>query len=380
MHRTARGFFVLAILVGLMALGSPALPVMASTSSHPSRYSATTPHFHSARRKSHRASSHSAAHPAPPHNPCPAIAPRRRSPARSRLHCAPLNATRARLHVPVRSSRTAQTPVNEPTPKALQPSQPPSVDEAETVAADAAQAAGQAVAKTTSFPRRHAPVPPPLRGSLTSLTHQNEMADSEGLERIENEDDLADRIAHKLLVPVPTSAALAINGNLPESHRYCRPWTARFLADLARVHAARFKQPLEVSSAVRTVDYQKRLMTVNGNAAAAEGDIVSPHLTGATIDIAKSGMTRQEIGWMRAWLLPLQLAGKIDVEEEFQQACFHISVYKSYAPPKPFHPTMRAKFATPDSDPDLTPGPRPLPSPKKPVPVKTANPDNDTPA
>jgi hypothetical protein len=206
------------------------------------------------------------------------------------------------------------------------------------------------------------------------------MADSEGLERIENEDDLADRIAHKLLVPVPTSAALAINGNLPESHRYCRPWTARFLADLARVHAARFKQPLEVSSAVRTVDYQKRLMTVNGNAAAAEGDIVSPHLTGATIDIAKSGMTRQEIGWMRAWLLPLQLAGKIDVEEEFQQACFHISVYKSYAPPKPFHPTMRAKFATPDSDPDLTPGPRPLPSPKKPVPVKTANPDNDTPA
>jgi hypothetical protein len=133
-----------------------------------------------------------------------------------------------------------------------------------------------------------------------------------------------------------------VNGNLPENHRYCRPWTARFLADLARAHAAQFHSSFEVSSAVRTVAYQKRLMTVNGNAAAAEGDVVSPHLTGATIDIAKSGMTRQEIGWMRSWLMPLQTADKIDVEEEFQQACFHITVYKSYVPPKPAAPQQKA--------------------------------------
>jgi hypothetical protein len=36
---------------------------------------------------------------------------------------------------------------------------------------------------------------------------------------------------------------------------------------------------------------------------------------------------------MRAWLLPLQTAGKIDVEEEFYQSCFHITVYRGYAPP-----------------------------------------------
>ena len=34
---------------------------------------------------------------------------------------------------------------------------------------------------------------------------------------------------------------------------------------------------------------------------------------------------------MRDYLLPLMRAGKIDVEEEFQQSCFHISVYRSYA-------------------------------------------------
>jgi Family of unknown function (DUF5715) len=186
-------------------------------------------------------------------------------------------------------------------------------------------------------------MPPPLRGSLNSLERQNAKADAEGLERIEDEDDLSDRIAHKLLVPVPASALLTVNGNLPEHHRYCRPWTANFLADLARAHAGLFHQPLEVSSAVRTVEYQKRLMAINGNAAAAEGDIVSPHLTGATIDIAKSGLSRQEIGWMRSWLLPLQRLGKLDVEEEFQQACFHITVYKSYVPSKPVHATAQAK-------------------------------------
>ncbi len=84
-------------------------------------------------------------------------------------------------------------------------------------------------------------------------------------------------------------------------------------------------------------------MHTNGNAAAAEGDIVSPHLTGATIDIAKSGMSRAEIEWMRRRLLALQTAGNIDVEEEFRQACFHITVYKSYEPERPLRPVRQAR-------------------------------------
>jgi hypothetical protein len=35
---------------------------------------------------------------------------------------------------------------------------------------------------------------------------------------------------------------------------------------------------------------------------------------------------------MRGYLLPLEQQGKIDVEEEFQQACFHMSVYTRYVP------------------------------------------------
>jgi hypothetical protein len=178
-------------------------------------------------------------------------------------------------------------------------------------------------------------MPPALIGSSESLARQNQINEAEGLERILDDDDLDDRIAHNLLVPLPASSSLLVNGDLPANRRYCRSWTARFLSDFARLHAVRFHRPILVSSAVRTVQFQKQLIRINGNAAAAEGDVVSPHLTGATVDIAKGTMTRQELGWVRSWLLPLQLAGKIDVEEEFQQACFHVTVYKTYLPPPP---------------------------------------------
>jgi len=180
-------------------------------------------------------------------------------------------------------------------------------------------------------------MPPPLRGSMESLVRQNEKTEADNLERIEDDSDLNDRIARGMLIAVPVSTALTINGRLPQNRRYCRPWTATFLNDLGRAHTAAFHRPLEVSSAVRTVAYQKKLERTNGNATAAEGDIASPHLTGAAIDIPKQGMSRQEIGWMRAWLLPLEQAGEIDVEEEFRQSCFHITVYKSYPSSGPAH-------------------------------------------
>jgi hypothetical protein len=204
-------------------------------------------------------------------------------------------------------------------------------------------AAAPVVAESVSLRQHAIAMPAPLKGSFESLARQNERAEADGLERILDEDDLNDRIAHKLLVPVPASASLLVNGNLPENHRYCRPWTANFLNDLSRAHEVQFHRPIEVSSAVRTVEYQQRLMLTNGNAAPAEGDIVSPHLTGGTIDIVKQGMTRQELGWMRGWLLSLQLAGTIDVEEEFRQACFHITVYRNYAPPPPPVPVSKPR-------------------------------------
>lgn len=190
----------------------------------------------------------------------------------------------------------------------------------------------------------------PLRGTLASLERQNERTQADGLERILNNTDLNNRIARGFLVPVPVSGDLTVNDLLPLNHRYCRPWTADFLADLARAHEAEFHRPLEVSSAVRTIDYQKRLERTNGNAASAVGEIVSPHVTGATIDITKKGMSTREIYWMRIVLRDLQQEGKLDIEEEFHQACFHITVYKSYLSRNALRQARRHELTTEAAD------------------------------
>jgi hypothetical protein len=175
-------------------------------------------------------------------------------------------------------------------------------------------------------------VPQPLYGSHDILIHQNQMADLDGLDRVRDDADLlALRRQHKL-VALPENETLRIDDRLPEDRRFSRPWTAAFLAALARDHYDSFHMPLQVNSAVRTVEFQQRLERSNPNAAPSFGDNASPHLTGQAVDIAKHGLSITEIAWMRAYLQPLIDQGKIDVEEEFQQACFHISVYKSYVP------------------------------------------------
>ena len=175
-------------------------------------------------------------------------------------------------------------------------------------------------------------VPAPLKGSHEILLRQNQVADRDGLDRIRDDDDLLDMRTKDLLVAIPTGSTLQVDERLPANRRYCRPWTAQFLSTMARAYYTRFHRPLQVNSAVRTVEFQQRLLHTNGNAAPAEGETASPHLTGQAIDIAKHGLSLTEIAWMRGYLLPLVQQGKVDVEEEFQQSCFHISVYKKYLP------------------------------------------------
>jgi Family of unknown function (DUF5715) len=175
-------------------------------------------------------------------------------------------------------------------------------------------------------------VPAPLKGSHEILVRQNQVADRDGLDRIRDDDDLLGMRDKNLLVVIPASTALQVDERLPANRRYCRPWAAEFLATMARAHYAQFHTPLQVNSAVRTVEFQQHLLHTNGNAAPAGGETASPHLTGQAIDIAKHGLSLTEIAWMRGYLLPLVQQGKVDVEEEFQQSCFHISVYKKYLP------------------------------------------------
>jgi len=177
----------------------------------------------------------------------------------------------------------------------------------------------------------------PLRGTHASLLRQNQRDEAEGLHRIQTEAQLEEMVSEHKLIHLPLSTWLHADVQLAPDRQYVRPWTAHFLMDLSRAHAMRFHDALTVTSAVRPERYQAHLLMINGNAAPATGAIASPHEFGATIDIGKKGMRMSEIAWMRGYLLLLQEAGKIDVEEEFHQACFHITVYDNYGRRKPLH-------------------------------------------
>jgi Family of unknown function (DUF5715) len=346
-------------------------------------HSATTPHASAAPHKSsrHTSSPTSSKTSRPPH-PVPKYSTRypssRRKPSLVRAST-PVHSrsSRTRYHyttyyaknrvpenevaaVPVARSTTADTAtVESPASDPIADNTPTAQAAADKIAARETSTPANQLTASVVAPSTYTAIPnskimamAPLRGSLESLVRQNEKTDADHLERIENDDDLHARIVQGVLVPVPASNGLVVNPALPEDRRYCRPWTAKFLSDLAHAHDLQFHHPFEVSSAVRTVEYQKKLMRTNHNAAAAEGDVVSPHLTGATIDIAKAGLTRHELYWMRDRLNTLQSQGKIDVEEEFKQSCFHITVYRSYTGDGPPHKPTHELVQPTDGDDD----------------------------
>lgn len=266
---------------------------------------------------------------------------RSRRVTRRSLNFAPITGTRQTKHLsrrtwtPAPSIAGLDTPI-QPTPvvNIIRPTsdrpQLPSVQQAATE---------PIILPTLYNDRGRLIVPAPLLGSRDILIRQNEHADEDGLGRVQDDADLNGMRLKRMLVALPASDALRIDDRLPYNRRFCRPWTAHFLATLAHDYFARFHEPLQVNSAVRTVEFQLRLQRTNGNAAPAEGDTASPHLTGQAIDIAKRGLSLPEIAWLRGYLLPLIEGGRVDVEEEFQQSCFHISVYRRYLPPEavPLH-------------------------------------------
>jgi Family of unknown function (DUF5715) len=171
---------------------------------------------------------------------------------------------------------------------------------------------------------------PVLRGSHDSLLRQNEEIDRLKLTRIADDQQLEQLELRGDLVPLHETRALHIAPNLELNRRYCRSWTRDFLEDLSQAYYARFHQPIEVTSAVRTVEQQARLQRSNHNAAPIDGDTASSHLAGLTIDIGKRPMSGRERGWISQYVLHLQQLGLVEAAEERRQACYHIMVSNRY--------------------------------------------------
>jgi hypothetical protein len=177
---------------------------------------------------------------------------------------------------------------------------------------------------------RLAPWNPILRGSHDSLLRQNEEIDRLRLTRIKDDQQLEELELRGELVGLHDSPAMQIASNLELNRRFCRPWTRDFLEDLSQAYYSQFHQPIEVTSAVRTVDQQARLQRWNHNAAPIDGDTASSHLAGLTVDIGKRGMNRSERAWVSQYVLRLQEFGLVEAAEEHRQACFHIMVSNRY--------------------------------------------------
>ena len=179
-----------------------------------------------------------------------------------------------------------------------------------------------------------------LRGSHASEEKQNQEADREKLTRIATDEQIEQFERARLLVPLPQGETIQIDDRLELKWQWCRPWTATFLRDIAKDYFAEFHTPLQINSAVRTTEYQIQLRKTNGNAAGTTGDLQSSHPTGATVDLAKKGMTRKQLAWMRKRLLGLESKNLIEATEEKRQSVFHIMVFNSYPDIKhPIHKT-----------------------------------------
>jgi hypothetical protein len=172
---------------------------------------------------------------------------------------------------------------------------------------------------------------PVFRPSRDSLLRQNAEIDRLDLPRIQNDFELQQLVADQELVPIVPSRSLRIAPQLDPDRRYCRPWTRDFLQDLSEAYYDEFRDQIQVNSAVRTVVVQKKLRRHNRNAAPADGDTASSHLAGITVDIQRRGMSRAQIKWMEAYLMPLRDQGLIEPEEERRQWVFHVAVSGRYA-------------------------------------------------
>lgn len=162
------------------------------------------------------------------------------------------------------------------------------------------------------------------------LRRENAAADREGLSRIRDRRMLRRFVQARLLVPLPPETRTYWVAGVPDWLRVTRPWTKRFIEQLAAGLHGLFDTRLKVTSLTRTVDIQRALGTWNHNAAPADGRIRSTHLTGATVDLSTQPLTDREILWLRHVLGRLARQGWLLAIEELQQAHFHVLVFKRY--------------------------------------------------
>src|ERR1051326_4859045 len=108
---------------------------------------------------------------------------------------------------------------------------------------------------------------PVLKGSMDSMVRQNEEIDRLQLPRIADNEQLLELEHTQELVPIQETRALRVNPGINADTRYCRPSCNQSLQHISDAYYKEFRVPLQVNSAVRTMEQQQKLRRHNGNAA-----------------------------------------------------------------------------------------------------------------
>ncbi len=161
------------------------------------------------------------------------------------------------------------------------------------------------------------------------MLRQNEEINRLELPRIADDVELFELEARGELVPIDDTDGVHVAIS-DASRRYCRPWTRDFLQDLGEAYYKEFSQPIQINSAVRTMEQQRKLRRHNRNAAPEAGEIASSHLAGLTVDINKRGLTRAQHNFIEDYLFNLREQGLIEPAEERRQPVFHVMVSERY--------------------------------------------------
>jgi hypothetical protein len=194
--------------------------------------------------------------------------------------------------------------------------------------------AASTVHKGTRYRRhahyRHVAWNPVLRGSHESMTRQNEEIDRLQLPRIADQEQLLELERTGELVPIQETQALRWSAAIQSDKRYARPWTNQFLVDMSSAYYNEFRTPLQVNSAVRTMEQQQKLRRHNRNAAPETGEVSSSHMAGITVDLARRGLTKAQHQWVEDYLKNLRDLGLVEAAEERRTWCFHVMVSDRY--------------------------------------------------
>lgn len=181
--------------------------------------------------------------------------------------------------------------------------------------------------------RRHRPAPLPrlFPPTADSLLLQNAEVDKLHLARVQNDREMRELVQNGELTPIQSGSALRVN--VPSNRAYLRPWANAALIDLSQDFYGTFGAPLTVDSAVRTVQFQRRLRRWNRNAAPDRGPRASVHPAGIAFDLKRRGLSRAQVQWLEWRLFVLRTRGLVIIEEENRHPCLHVVVSGAYPGP-----------------------------------------------